>query len=128
MRLAPMMRSIDLVLLITLVAVVAWTFKVKHDSQLALDRVAELEKQIAAEKIEIDLLKSDWSLLTSPARLQELAERYSQELELEPMSATQIAEDQDMPEFKHEEIKQDDESHAGTDTSIKTGSVKRGVE
>ncbi|MEM9277592.1 MAG: hypothetical protein AAGA76_03375 [Pseudomonadota bacterium] len=128
MRLAPMMRSIDLILLIALVAVVSWTFKVKHDSQLELERVAELEKQIAAEKVEIDLLKSDWSLLTSPARLQELVERYSQELQLEQMSATQIAKENELPGFRLPNLPDEGESFADTDASIKTGSVKRGGE
>lgn len=91
MRLAPIKRALDLVLLVGLIVVVAWTFQVKQESQEALERVAELEKQIAAEKTEIDLLKSDWSLLTNPARLQELFERYSQELDLAPIDAMQLA-------------------------------------
>ena len=123
MRLAPMMRAVDVLLLITLIAVVSWTFKVKHDSQLALERVAELEKQIAAERVEIDLLKSDWSLLTSPARLQQLVEKYQEELELDPMEASQIANENELPGFKTQEIEPSGESHAETDTSIKTGSI-----
>ncbi|MGI9352474.1 MAG: cell division protein FtsL [Rhizobiaceae bacterium] len=123
MRLAPMMRAVDILLLITLIAVVSWTFKVKHDSQFALERVADLERQIAAERVEIDLLKSDWSLLTSPARLQQLVERYQKELELESMEASQIANERELPAFKTQEIEPSHESHAGTDTSIKTGSI-----
>ncbi len=47
-----------------------------NDSRAAHDRVSELERQIEAQEVEIDLFKSDWSLLTSPARLEKLVERY----------------------------------------------------
>ena len=123
MRLAPMMRSIDLILLVAVVAMISWTFKVKHDAQVALERVAELEKQIAAEKVEIDLLKSDWSLLTNPARLQALVERYNKELQLKQMDATQLATENDMPGFRVPNTQDVKDGYAGTDSSIATGSI-----
>ena len=128
MRFAPMLRSIDLILLIALIAVVSWTFKVKYESQEALERVAELEKQIAAEKVEIDLLKSDWSLLTSPARLQQLVERYQKELELQEMRASQIAGDRELPAFKAPQAVENPESFAGADTELTTGSIDGGAQ
>ncbi|MEM7069270.1 MAG: hypothetical protein AAF478_10335 [Pseudomonadota bacterium] len=128
MRFAPMLRSIDLILLVALIAVVSWTFKVKYESQEALERVAELEKQIAAEKVEIDLLKSDWSLLTSPARLQQLVERYQKELDLHEMRASQIAGDRELPAFKAPQATENPESFAGTDTELTTGSIEGGVQ
>ena len=118
-----MLRSIDLILLIALIATVSWTFKVKHDSQQALERVAELEKQIAAEKVEIDLLKSDWSLLTSPARLQQLVERFNQELELEEMRASQMANERELPGFKNLDSNKNSDRFAGADTTSTTGSI-----
>ena len=124
MRLAPMVRSIDIVLLIALVAMISWTFKVKQDAQAALERVAELEKQIAAEKIEIDLLKSDWSLLTNPARLQALVERYNKELELVPMGAAQQATVNELPGYRLPIPPVESEGHAGTVSPMTTGSVE----
>ena len=50
MRFAPVLRSIDILMVAALLGSVVWTFKVKHDSQEAIDRVAILEKQIEAEK------------------------------------------------------------------------------
>lgn len=123
MRFAPMLRSIDILLLVALIAIVSWTFKVKHDSQIALERVAELEKQIAAERVEIDLLKSDWSLLTSPARLQQLVERYNKELELEAMQAPQLADEQELPGFKLPQGTEETDRFAGTDAENTTGSI-----
>lgn len=126
MRLAPMMRSIDLILLVALVAMIVWTFKVKQDAQIAIEKVAELEKQIAAEKVEIDLLKSDWSLLTNPARLQALVERYNKQLELKPMEATQQGTENDMPGFKVTEPEEVKDGFAETDNTIATGSIGGG--
>lgn len=123
-----MLRSIDLILLVALVAVVSWTFKVKNESQAALKRVAELEKQIEAEKVEIDLLKSDWSLLTSPARLQQLVEFYKKELELDTTSATQVTSDEELPGFRVRELPDKNEGFAGTDANVTTGSINRGDE
>ena len=129
MRLAPMMRTVDIILLLALVCVVSWTFQVKHESQVALERVAELEKQIAAERVEIDLLKSDWSLLTSPARLQELVERYAKQLELEPMAASQMTSEKEIytlhgTETFQSSSEQKAQSIDTIDTFSNTGSVR----
>lgn len=125
MRLAPMMRTIDIVLLVGLIGIVSWTFHVKNESQEALKRVAELEKQLAAERVEIDLLKSDWSLLTSPDRLQKLVERYSSQLGLEGMEASQIANESEISSLRKpiEDLKKPTESHAGIDDGTTTGSI-----
>ena len=104
MTVSPIVRSIEVFLLIAFLAIVAWTFKVKNESQTALDRVTELQRQIEAEKTEIDLLKSDWSLLTSPSRLQELVSRYEQQLKLQQTDASQIADESTLPAFRQKTI------------------------
>ena len=126
MRLIPMFRSVDVIMIALLIGVVSWTFKVKHDSQAALERVAEIEREIAAERIEIDLLKSDWSLLTSPARLQSLAERYSEELGLQVMEPEQIADKEQLPAFRPVESPgspNDIEGHASSADPLTTGAI-----
>jgi len=102
MRFAPMFRSFNMAMLVLLIGVVAWTFKVKHDSREAYNRVVELERQIEAQEIEIDLFKSDWSLLTTPSRLEKLAERYSDQLELQRMEPSQFTDETNLPPLKEE--------------------------
>jgi len=51
-----------------------------------------------SEEDRIDVLKADWSLLTQPSRLQRLAERFHDELQLEPVDARQIADLDELPE------------------------------
>ena len=135
MRFAPVFRSIDILMVAVLVASVVWTFKVKHDSQEALDRIAVLEKQIEAEKNRVDLLKSDWSLLTSPARLEKLVKHYGVQLGLNPIEPAQLADDNTLPGFKRPDFTIGDENadgFAGIDDTTQTGSIgiptKRGAE
>lgn len=125
MRFAPWLRTFDILMVALLVGVVFWTFKVKNDSQIALDKVSELQRQIEAERTEIDLLKSDWGLLTSPKRLEQLVERYGLELGLEPMGASQLADETSLPAMREKFDPQiDDPEFAGTDQSVNTGSVE----
>ena len=121
-------RWLDIAMVVVLLGVVGWTFKVKHDSHLTLDRVAELERRIAAEKAEIELLKSDWSLLTSPTRLQELVERYGDQLELQPMQPEQLIGEENLPQYKRplqENVSPMFDGFVEADKSIKTGSVNK---
>lgn len=85
-----MLRSIDVLMVGALIAGAAWTFKVKHDARIEAARVAHLETRIRLENEAIDILKADWSLLTSPDRLERLADRYKDQLGLEPADPRQI--------------------------------------
>lgn len=126
MRLSPFLRTLDILMVAFLVATVAWTFKVKNDSQVALERVAELEKQLEAERTEIDLLKSDWALLTSPARLQKLAERYGEQLGLEPAEPIQSASPNLLPPLRQMTIPEPGQRNALRqliDENTKTGGI-----
>ncbi len=74
MRFAPVFRSIDILMVAVLVASVVWTFKIKYDSQEAIDSVARLQKQIEAEENRVDLLKSGLELAYKPITLREISE------------------------------------------------------
>lgn len=102
MRFAPMFRSFNMLMLVLLIATVGWTFKVKNDSREAYLRIVELEQQIKAQEVEIDLFKSDWSLLTSPQRLEKLVERYGDQLGLAEVEASQMSDQDNLPPLKSE--------------------------
>ncbi len=85
-----MVRTIDIVMIAMLIAGAGYTFKVKHDAEQAVARVESLETRIRLEREAIDILKADWSLLTSPDRLEALIARHREELGLEPISPRQI--------------------------------------
>ncbi len=130
MKLGPIFRTVDIVMGLVLLAMITWTFKVKNDSEEALSRVAELERQLEEERIEIDLLKSDWALLTSPTRLQALVERYSNELGLVAAEPTQIINGDELPPLRTDFEPSNDKRNAlgnGTDPTTQTGSISSGA-
>jgi cell division protein FtsL len=90
-------RTFDIIVVAALLGSATWTFKVKNDSERAHERVAELERQIEREREAVDLLRADWSLLTSPDRLQALVERHREELGLETARPEQFVDIEEVP-------------------------------
>jgi cell division protein FtsL len=89
-----MIRFINLLLVVAVIALSVGLYDIKYRAETA-DRAAErLEAQIAAEQDAIRVLRAEWSYLNQPERLQELAARYT---ELQPLTASQIGEFEDVP-------------------------------
>ena len=80
-----MIRTLDIIMIGVLIAGAGYTFKVKHDAERAVERVESLETRIRLEREAIEILKADWSLLTSPDRLEALIKRHQQELGLQEL-------------------------------------------
>lgn len=121
-----MLRSIDFLMVGALIAGAAWTFKVKHDAQGEAAHLARLETRIRLEKEAIDILKADWSLLTSPDRLERLVARYKDQLGLEPLNPRQIVTLDDIP-LRQEALPPIDGETVdapGPDRKTMTGSVR----
>ena len=124
---APMIRTIDVFMLCALIAAATWTFKVKYDSERALERVAKLERQIQAEREAIDILNADWSLLNSPDRLQRLIDRHADELGLEPLKPERIISIDDVPMRTRPTETQEKRAFSdaiSADTGAVTGSIE----
>jgi len=65
-----MFRRIFNFLLLTVMIVGAGvTYDMKHKAEIAADRNARLEAEIARDKDAVQLLRAEWSLLTQPSRL-----------------------------------------------------------
>lgn len=92
-----MLRPVDVIMIGLLLGGAAFTFKVKHDSEVALERVAKLEDKIRVEQDAIDILQADWSLLTDPKRLARLVERYNAQLQLQQTESTAIGTISEVP-------------------------------
>lgn len=69
----------------------AAVFVMKKDAERDARAIGELNRKIAAEEQRISELQAEWSALSHPSRLQALAERHKDILELEPIVATGIA-------------------------------------
>jgi hypothetical protein len=104
-------------------------------------RVETLETRIRLEREAIEILKADWSLLTSPERLEALIERYKDELMLDHAQPRQIVSVDKIPEKQPEilppldglidggdEAGGSSRADAQTDPAAVTGSVAKPVE
>jgi len=83
-------RPLDILFIGLLLAGAAFTYKIKHDSEVAIERVVKLERKIKKEQELIDILKADWALQVSPKRLEILVEKYRDELKLEILKSENI--------------------------------------
>ena len=93
-----MSRAVNLILFLFVLIGAVWLYQVKHEASVEEDRAASLQKQIDEEKEALLLLKAEWSYLNRPQRVQELAEKFSQELGLEAVEPHQIGSVSELPE------------------------------
>ncbi|ODN71566.1 cell division protein FtsL [Methylobrevis pamukkalensis] len=114
-----MTRLVNILLVCLMVLGAAAVYDMKYEAEAAAERVAGLERQVAAEQERISMLRATWSALTQPRRMQDLVERHAPDLNLAPMELTQLGTIADVPEKKPEE-----ELLAGDKDEIVTGSVK----
>ncbi len=69
-------------------------FQVKYEVMQQEQTLAGINKQIAGDRDQIRVLEAEWSYLSRPNRLEQLASRF---LQLQSMNAAQIANIGDVP-------------------------------
>lgn len=78
---------------VVLVAVCAtWAYKVNYATQEAMDRVADLEAEIAQEREALMVLHAEWAYLNRPDRLRALVDANAEALGLKPLDPSQYGE------------------------------------
>lgn len=92
-----MLRTINILLVVFMLAGAAVVYDLKYEAERATSKVAKITRKIDGERDAIATLKAEWSLLNQPKRLQDLAERYHSYLELDPLDPTQIGTIDDIP-------------------------------
>lgn len=75
----------------------ALTYKVKFETQRRYQEVQRIERQIDLERDNINLLRTDFALLTQPARIQHLVTQYHDQLGLQVTEPWQIVKLTDIP-------------------------------
>lgn len=130
-----MFRPLDILFIGLLLAGAAFTYKIKHDSEVAIERVAKLEREIKKEQELTDILKADWALQVSPKRLEILVEKYRGELGLDVLKSENIGGLEQVPvKVQIPKILPDTGiadlimPNINLDTNIATGSVDRSSE
>ncbi|MBO6758585.1 MAG: hypothetical protein JJ902_19785 [Roseibium sp.] len=92
-----MVRTLNLLFVLAVVIGAATVYDMKLAAEKSASRVAELQREIEAEREAIRHLRAEWSMLNQPDRLQRLVERYNAYLELSPLEVTQIVAAEDLP-------------------------------
>jgi hypothetical protein len=93
-----MTRYVNALLVFLMVLSAAAVYDMKYEAEVAESTIAGLTRDIANEQADISLLKAEWSVLTQPARLQDLVDRYHEFLQLQPLTPNQIGSLVDIPE------------------------------
>jgi cell division protein FtsL len=88
-------RILHILVIATLVSAAAYVYKIKFESTREAERVAKLRMEIRREQDTIANLRAEWSMLESPARIQELAKRH---LPLRSVDARQFDRLENLPE------------------------------
>ncbi len=124
-----MIKSSDVVLTGLMIVAAVWTFQVKFETKISARKVADLQKSISKEDDRIDILTADWAVLNQPSNLQIMAERFGEELQLQPLEIEQIATLDELPPMK---VVEDPigaiATEAGEIDTMATGSIKRAAE
>jgi hypothetical protein len=89
-----MLRILNILVICALVLAAATVYKIKFDSTLQAARVARLRTELRRERDAIAVLRADWAKLDTPARIQQLADRF---LKLQPLNPRQIDTFDDLP-------------------------------
>lgn len=93
-----MSRLINTVLFLFVLLGAFWLYQVKHEAKEEESRIVKLEQQIEDEKEALLLLKAEWSYLNRPERVQQLSERFADQLGLSEVQPYQIGTVADLPE------------------------------
>ncbi|MCP3472436.1 hypothetical protein NLM33_19165 [Bradyrhizobium sp. CCGUVB1N3] len=123
------MRIIHLFVIGALIFAAAYVYRIKMESTARTERVLRLHADIREQRDAIAALRSEWSKLDAPLRLQGLAERH---LPLKPVNGTQYDQLKNLPDRPPRLVKPGEPDpigamintiEAATDADTVTGSV-----
>lgn len=89
------MRLLNILVIGALILAASFVYKIKFDSTLQAERVANLRGELRRERNAIAILRAEWARLETPGRVQALADRH---LALQPVKASQFDKFDRLPE------------------------------
>ena len=105
------MRILHLLVIGALIFAAAYVYRIKMESTARTERVLKLHAEIREQRDAIAVLRSEWSRLDSPQRLQGLAERH---LPIKPINARQYDDLKNVPERPPSLVKPGDPDPIGS--------------
>ena len=104
------LRILNLVVIVALVAAAAYVYRIKLDSTVQAERLAKIRSEVRRERDTIAALRAEWGELDNPARIEALAKRY---LQLKPVTPTQFNSLDQLPDRPPQFIKPDSQDPIG---------------
>jgi len=105
-----MLRILNLVVIVALVAAAAYVYRIKFDSTVQAERLAKIRSEVRRERDTIAALRAEWGELDNPARIEALAKRY---LQLKPVTPTQFNSLDQLPDRPPQFIQSDSKDPIG---------------
>lgn len=90
-----MLRFLNVVAIVALMGSAVYAYSIKYHTILRAEQIAKMKHEAKAERDAIAVLRAEWSFLTRPERVQQLADKY---LDLQPLTVSQIVTAQSLPE------------------------------
>jgi cell division protein FtsL len=88
-------RILHILSLVVLVGSAVAVYKVKYETTYEAQRIAKLRNEIRTERERLGLLRAEWSRLSAPQRIQDLASRH---LGMKPLEVARISDLSALPE------------------------------
>lgn len=90
-----MLRFLNVLAVLALIGSAVYAYSIKYATLYQAERIAKLKHELQSEKDEVALLRTEWSHVAAPVRIEELADRY---LGGQVMDLSQIASLSDLPD------------------------------
>jgi cell division protein FtsL len=89
------LRILHVLSILVLVASAFAVYKVKYESTYEVQRIAKLRSEIRVERERLALLRTEWTRLAAPQRVQDLATRH---LGMKPLEVARMGDLSGLPE------------------------------
>lgn len=90
-----MLRFLNVMVILALVGSAVYAYSTKYQTILRAEQINKMKHEVKSERDAIAVLRAEWSFLTRPERVQQLAEKH---LDLQPLTVGQIVTAQSLPE------------------------------
>lgn len=86
-----MIRTINIVLVLTSIAALVGVYGLKYSVEETASAKAAIERDIARQEGDLSLLKADWAYLNQPSHVGPIIARHQEQLDLQPLKQAQIS-------------------------------------
>ncbi|MGA8170959.1 MAG: hypothetical protein WB816_09045 [Methylocystis sp.] len=90
-----MLRFLNIAAIMALVGSAIYAYSIKYQTSYRAEQIAKTKIEIKSEHDAIAVLRAEWSFMTRPERVQQLADRY---LDLQPLTVDKIVTARALPE------------------------------